>query len=378
MAKIPNPLRWSDKIVRGAFETLFEWESGIYSKEKVKAKNQAELSFFGSEKEFNAEVQLFVFGAHSIDEFNDFRDFKSLNSLDQDKFYWLNFHGVHEVELIESLADALNIDRLTLRHILDTTQRPKMEEFESYIHFMVKSIIVDDKEGLSEEHLSFLLSDRLVISFQEEMGDHFDAIRSKMRENVGFIRKRGVDYLLTQLLDAILDNYFETIETFQNEINILGPSIILSKPEKKMIISLEAEKKRLQSVRKSLIPFRDAILAILNDGSHLVAEIHTKFFKDLHSNASSGIDELDEQLRTIDGLTNIYFASDSQRMNDVMRVLTTVSTIFIPLTFIAGIYGMNFQYMPELTYHNGYFWVLGSMVLVTLGMLLFFRRRGWL
>ena len=367
-----------DQIILSGLRSLTGINLNLYSQLKSATKGNAELTYIGEKKVEKVETQLFVFNEHKIEEHVLSDDFSSLKKLDHDSFYWLNFHGFHDVKLLEKLADALSIERLTLRHILDTTQRAKVEEYEGYLHFMVKSIQADEEHTIEVEHMSFLLTPQMVISFQEEKGDHFEFIRKKMRENVGFIRKRTPDYLLSQLLDAILDNYFESIEILNQDVKAYGPQVIIERPKKQMIIALESLKGKAQQIKKSLFPFKEAIQSILNERTRFLSDQHLKYYRDLLSNATSAIEEMDESIRSLEGLTNIYFASESQKMNDIMRVLTTVSTIFIPLTFIAGIYGMNFQYMPELTYKWGYFAILVIMGSTTIGMLIFFKRKGWL
>jgi magnesium transporter len=367
-----------DQLLLSGLRSLAGVNINLYSQLKSETKGKAELSFIGEKKLENVETQLFIFNASKASEQELTDDFSILENLEEDSFYWLNFHGVHDVKLLEKLADALAIERLTLRQILDTTQRAKVEEYDGYLHFMVKSIQVGSEHNIDVEHMSFLLTPQIVISFQEQKGDHFDFIRSKMREDVGFIRKRTPDYLMSQLLDAILDNYFESIEILNADVKDYGPQVIIERPHKQMIIALESLKVRAQKIKKSLFPFKEGIQSILNERTRFITEKNVRYFKDLMSSAAAAIDETDELIRTLEGLTNIYFASESQKMNDIMRVLTTVSTIFIPLTFIAGIYGMNFQFMPELTYRYGYYTILGVMGTVTVVMLIYFRRKGWL
>lgn len=378
MKKKTNSFLRPDQIILSGLRSLTDINLNLYSQLKSETKGNAQLTYIGEKKVEKVENQLFIFNESIVEEIEELESFQQLGSLEQGKVYWLNFHGFHDVELLEKLADSLQIERLTLRHILDTTQRAKVEEYDGYLHFMVKSIQSDEEHSLEIEHMSFLLTPQMVISFQEERGDHFEFIRKKLREDIGFIRKRTPDYLLAQLLDAILDNYFESIEVLNKDVKAYGPQVIIERPHKQMIIALESMKSKAQQIKKSLFPFKEAIQSILNERTKFISDPHLKYFRDLLSNATAAIEEMDELIRTLEGLTNIYFASESQKMNDIMRVLTTVSTIFIPLTFLAGIYGMNFHYMPELTYHSGYFMVLGAMGVVTLGMLYFFRRKGWL
>ncbi len=274
------------------------------------------------------------------------------------------------------LGESMGLERLTLRQIIDTTQRPKVEEYEHYLFFSVKSILKQDAGEMQVEQLSFVLGQHFIISFQEEEGDHFEGIRNKLSEGLGFIQSRKSDYLLVQLLDAILDNYFETIDQVNFEIAALEKTLFQN-PGKSTLIYLEGHKRSAQLIKKSLGPMKEAIFNILNGRSQLVKKENLKFFKELANSATSAIEEIDTTLRTLESLTNIYFASLSQKMNETMKVLTTVATIFIPLTFIAGIYGMNFENMPELGYQYGYPITLGAMSIIFVGMLIYFRKKKW-
>jgi magnesium transporter len=230
---------------------------------------------------------------------------------------------------------------------------------------------------LDVEQLSFVLGKNYVISFQEKESDHFDDIRMKIREGIGFIRRRQADYLLIQLLDAILDNFFETIEDINQDVAKLEEEVY-NYPGKETLLKLEKSKKQADLIKKSLTPFLEAINYVLNNRTSLFHQENLKYLNDLKMSCANAIEEADATTRSLESLTNIYYASLSQKMNEIMKVLTTVATIFIPLTFIAGIYGMNFDYMPELHYKNGYFVVWGVMITIFIGMLIYFKKKNWL
>jgi len=349
----------------------------LYSKEKSLAKGTGEIAFIGKQKIEQVDIQLYQYNKDEIKITNKVQDFTFFEKASKDHIYWLNFHGLHDVELIERLGKAISIDRITIRQALDTTLRPKVEEYDHYIFFSVKSILKDKEGGLIVEQLSFLLGDKYVVSFQEEPSDHFEHIRNKIVENLGLIRKRSADFLLYQLLDAILDNYFETIETLNSETKILE-KVILSNPSQESLIHLERTKYTTETIKKSLSPFKDSLRAILNRPKSFIKEDNIRYFQDLTNNCYSAIEEIEATSKSLESLTNIYFSSLSQKMNETMKVLTTVATIFIPLTFIAGIYGMNFENMPELKHPYGYFIALGGMAIVFIGMIVYFKRKKWL
>ena len=348
----------------------------MYADLKAKAKRKAEITFIGEKKLEEAKVQLFTFNENEVQESNQ-KDFTPMINPKDSHIYWLNIHGLHEVELIQELAETIKMDRLSVRHLLDTTQRPKVDEFDDYLFFNLKSILLDEDDQIDVEQLSFVLGRNYVVSFQEKESDHFDDIRYKIREGIGFIRKRTSDYLLIQLLDAILDNYFETIEDINEDIAELEQEVYKN-PQKETLFALEKSKKRADLIKKSLTPMTESINYILNNRTTFFQNENIKYINDLKMSCANALEEVDSTTRSLESLTNIYYASLSQKMNETMKVLTTVATIFIPLTFIAGIYGMNFEYMPELQLRNGYFIVWGVMISIFIGMVIYFKRKNWL
>jgi magnesium transporter len=373
----PKDFAHPDKLLFGSIKSLSNLGQKLYSSQKTEAKAKAELTFIGEKRLEEVSNQLHKYNLRDYTIVEELDDFDFIKSREAHKNYWLNFHGIHDVDIIQKVGEQANLDRLTLRQILDTTLRPKFEEYDDYIFFSVKSILKAADGNLNVEQLSFVLGTNYILSFQEEHGDHFEDIRGKMQEGVGFIRKRASDYLLSQLLDAILSNYFETIDSLNSALQEIEAEV-LKNPSQNTLITLEAHKRSAQLIKKSLSPFKDALASILDSHNSLIGQDSIKFYRELGHSSTAAIDEIESTLRTLDGLTNIYFASLSQKMNETMKVLTTVATIFIPLTFIAGIYGMNFEYMPELKYRHGYFIVLGAMGIVTIIMLLYFKRKKWM
>jgi magnesium transporter len=366
-----------EKIFLQGLQLLTNINFSLYSKLKSEAKAKPEITFIGEKKVEEIQSQLFIFNADNLKEAEQLKHFDEFEKHnDGSNVLWLNFYGLHDTDLFEALGRCIDIDRFTLRQIVDTTQRPKAEEYDHYLFFSVKSILIKENH-LHVEQLSFLLGHTYLISFQEEKGDHFGHIRHKIRENLGVIRKKGSDYLLTQLLDAILDNYFETLDSIQRNMALLGATT-LSNPKQVTLLGIEDAKKSTELIKKSLMPLKEALTNILNDRTTFINKNNKKYFRDLKNSCSSALEEVDSAQKTLEGLINIYFSSLSQKMNETMKVLTTVATIFIPLTFIAGIYGMNFEYMPELKLKSGYFIVLGLMFFVLVCMLIYFKIKRWL
>lgn len=329
-----------DKMLAAGLKTLGSLGGNLvgagYAKQRTTAKEKSETAFIGRKKLEAVAFQLFEYDEHAYDENNSLENFAFFDQLNSNKFYWLNFHGLHEVGLYQDLAKKISLDRLTLRQMLDTTQRPKVEEYDHYLFFSVKSIL-EAADDLSVEQISFILATNYVISLQEEVGDHFDHIRNKIRDKLGLIRYRQSDYLLVQLLDAVLDNYFETIDAINLKVAELE-NICLTHPSQATLLLLERYKKDSQTIRKALMPFREALSHILNDRAAFIRKENKKYFQDLLNSCTNAVEEIESTSKTLEGLTNIYFASLSQKMNETMRVLTTVATIFIPLTFIVGVY----------------------------------------
>lgn len=351
---------------------LSDFATDLYSDQKQKAKASATLTYIGETKTSKVDTQLFSYSPKHCDIKNDVQDYDFLH---EQNIHWLNVDGVHDVELVTSISEKAKLDRLTVRQILDTTQRPKIEDMETYLSINLQSTIVR-KGSLELEHLSFILGENYVLSFQEEKGDYFDGIRGKLEEGIGLLRKRGADFLFYQMVDAILDNYLATIDHINDEINILEP-VVLSDPDKSVLIPIESQKRSVLLIRKSLMPLKEGVAALIRGKSTLIKKSSLTYYKDLANSIAAAIEETDSTLKALEGLTNIYFASLSQKMNETMKVLTTVATIFIPLTFIAGIYGMNFANMPELQYKYGYHITWGVMVLVATGMAFYFKKKKW-
>ncbi|MCR9249419.1 MAG: magnesium/cobalt transporter CorA [bacterium] len=365
-----------DNLIVKGLKSLDSFTFKLYSSEKSKAKANAQLTFIGEKKIEDVQSQLYTYDRIDFELSSDIDGFFQISKLSP-KNHWLNYHGIHDVAILEKLGSELALDRLSIKQILDTTQRPKVDDFEKYLFFSVKSITKSEVGQMQVEQLSFVLGNNYVLSFQERKGDHFEGIRNKIKENIGFIRKRKCDYLLTQLLDAILDNYFETLDLVNDEINQLEKETFQN-PTSHTLLQIEGYKRSALLIKKSLGPFKEALLKIQNDRTTLIDKGNLKYFKDLSNSAIAALEEVEGTLRTLEGLTNIYFASLSQKMNETMKVLTTVATIFIPLTFIAGIYGMNFNYMPELNYRYGYFITWGVMVAITIAMLIYFKIKKWM
>jgi magnesium transporter len=291
---------------------------------------------------------------------------------------WINIDGLHEVDLIEKLGGHFGLHPLLLEDILNTEQRPKLEESENYIFFVLKMISPDGEDDQTKvEQVSVVLGANFVISLQEHEGDVFNAVRDRLRKSRGRIRKVGADYLAYALLDAIVDNYFSVLENVGEKIEDTEQQLTTN-PGTQTLQLIRKLKNEMIFLRKSVWPLRELISGLLRLETSLVQQSTLAYIRDVYDHTIQVIDTIESYRDMVSGMLDIYLSSISNRMNEVMKVLTIFASIFIPLTFIAGIYGMNFQNMPELNWQWGYFGILGFMAVVVIVLVIYFKRKKWL
>ena len=291
---------------------------------------------------------------------------------------WINIDGLHDVKLIEKLGAQFEVHPLVLEDILNTGQRPKVEDFDRYIYVVLKMLrYSDEQQGVEAEQVSLLLGSNYVISFQERVGDVFEPIRDRIRNAKGRIRRMACDYLMYSLLDAVVDGYFAILERLGEKIESMEEELV-SAPSEKTLEQIHRLKSEMIFLRKSVWPLREVISGLQRTESSLIKESTGLYLRDVYDHTIQVIDTVESFRDMASGMLDIYLSSLSNRMNAVMKVLTIIATIFIPLTFIAGIYGMNFKYMPELERHWGYPLVLFVMGIVAVVMLIYFRKKRWL
>ncbi len=291
---------------------------------------------------------------------------------------WINIDGLHDVAVIEKIGKHFDVHPLVLEDILNTGQRPKVEEFEHYIYVVLKMFFIDrEKVETHAEQLSLILGPNYLISFQERVGDVFEPVRERLRKGKGRVRKSGSDYLGYALLDAVVDNYFGILELFGEKIEGIEEELV-SDATPSTLQTIHALKRELLFMRKSIWPLREAIGSLEHGESGLIREGTRVYLGDVRDHAVQVMDTIETFRDMVSGMLDIYLSSVSNRMNEVMKILTLIATLFIPLSFFAGVYGMNFEYMPELKWKFGYplFWV--AVVSVAIGMGIYFRRRKWL
>jgi magnesium transporter len=292
---------------------------------------------------------------------------------------WINVTGLHQVELLERLNDCFGLHPLVLEDILNTDQRPKMEDFGDYLYIVLRMLDLDQKNenAVVSEQISLILGKNFVLTFQEKEGDLFDPLRGRIRNGKGRLRKMGPDYLVHALLDAIVDQYFVVLEKLGERIELLEEELV-TRPIPATLQALHKLKREMIFLRKSVWPLREVIGTLERGESPLIQASTNLYLRDIYDHTIQVIDNVETFRDMLSGMLDIYLSSISNRMNEIMKVLTIISTIFIPLTFIVGLYGMNFKFMPELEWHWGYPAVLLLMLGVTVFMLFYFRRKKWL
>ena len=291
---------------------------------------------------------------------------------------WVNVDGLHDTKLIEKIGKAYGLHPLIQEDILHTGQRPKLEDSGDSMFVAVKMLAFNEKKRkIDYEQVSIVFGKGFVLSFQEREGDIFDPVRKRIRNEKSRLRKLGADYLAYALLDAVVDNYFVVLEKTGERLEELEEELI-SEPSTETMQEIHKLKREMIMLRKSVWPLREVISAMERSETRLIDKKTFIYLRDLYDHTIQVIDTVETYRDMVSGMLDIYLSSISNRMNAVMKVLTIIATIFIPLTFIAGVYGMNFRYMPELGWEYGYFSVLGVMLAVGIVMVLFFRRKGWL
>ncbi|MBW6470530.1 MAG: magnesium/cobalt transporter CorA [Methanosarcinaceae archaeon] len=291
---------------------------------------------------------------------------------------WININGIHNIEIIDKIGKHFELHPLILEDIMNTGQRPKLEDFGHYLYIVLKMLqIEEDEDEIKAEQVSLIIGDNFVISFQEVEGDVFNYVRERIRNSKGRIRKMKSDYLAYALMDAIVDGYFIILEKLGDRIELMEDDL-LENPTTDTLQDIHSLKREMIFLRKSIWPLREVISRLERGESPLIHEATILYMKDIYDHTIQIIDSIESFRDMLSGMLDIYLSTISNKMNEVMKVLTIISTIFIPITFIAGIYGMNFEYMPELGWRWSYpmLWIV--IISVASTMILFFKRRGWL
>ena len=336
------------------------------------------LAFSGERKVDHVRIRLIDYDAESIVE-------KTLASIDEAFPYvteppvtWVNIDGLHDAAVIEAVGDKFGVHRLALEDVMSTSQRPKVEDYGEHCLVILKMLSFDaETESITSEQLSLIVGDRYLFSFQERFGDIFEPVRERLRQAKGRIRSRGTDYLAYALMDAIVDNYFRILEALGDTVEELEETV-LKNPSMDVLHRIHHLRREMLVVRRAVWPLREVLGQMYRGELDVIREDTHVFLRDVYDHAVQVIDTTETLREVLSGAMDLYLSGVSNRMNEVMKVLTIIATIFIPLSFFAGLYGMNFDYMPELHVHWGYPALLVFMLTLAGGMLWAFKRRGWL
>ena len=337
------------------------------------------IEYTGEHADTIPEMQLFVYDTNDLSEFEDIKLSQLDKHIEANKNNWINLHGLSDVDLIKEIGAKFKIDDFILGDILNILKRSKVDEYNHTLFFNIKSLL-PESNGIDVEQISFILRDGLLFSFQEKRSDFFVHIRERMRQHAGIVRDRKVDYLLYLLLDAVMENFYITIESEEQKIDAVI-DLIKTKPNPRILEDIELHRDNLNFLRRSIVPLRDSLYSIKSmkddDVFNAIAPENYSFFSRLHQKCLELLDQVDADLNSLESASAFYFSMQSHKMNEVMKTLTVVSVFFMPLTFIVGVYGMNFDNMPELHWKYGYFYVVAAMFLLFISMIIYFKKRRW-
>ena len=333
--------------------------------------------YVGEEEPLPAHITVISYDETSYDERTVEEPSEIIDDLRSPDITWVNVDGLKTLDIVE-IGTHMGFHPLIQEDIVNTLQRPKLDEYDDHVFFVLKMITYNQEtEEVEIEQISLILGDHYIVSFQERPGDCFDAVRQRIRDNKGIVRKMGADYLAYTLIDMVVDGYFTVLEKIGDRVEEIEDELVVD-PRIETLHDIYDMKRKMIAVRKSVWPLREVISRLDKLGSRQFRENTRPYIRDVYDHTIQVIDAIETYRDLLSGMLDIYLSSISNKMNQIMQVLTIIGTIFIPLTFLAGIYGMNFRYMPELEWRNAYpaLWLI--MITVTAVMILFFKRRKWL
>ncbi|MEJ2096052.1 MAG: magnesium/cobalt transporter CorA [Deltaproteobacteria bacterium] len=337
-----------------------------------------ELVYLGDQKSENVKISVIEYSKDFLNV-TEVPNIAACERLKQSNAVaWINISGVHKTDLIKDLGTYFEVHPLVLEDIVNTEQRPKMDDLDTYV-FMVMKMVYPDMEAhaIDYEQISFLIGGSYVISLQEVEGDIFDPVRERILKGKGRIRTRGSDYLAYALIDMVVDHYFKVLETIGEEIELLQDDV-MQNTDGSPLRSIHSLKSELLFLRKSIWPMREIINALIRGESNLFKDKTVIYLQDVYDHIVQIIETIETFREILSGTLEIYFSNVSNKMNEVMKILTIIATIFIPMTFITGIYGMNFKVMPELNWRWSYPVLWGGLVVLFVIMVIWFKRKKWM
>ena len=334
------------------------------------------LIYTGKNVDEKPELTLYRYNEEQIEEFQQESLGQVLAEMRPEMCNWINISALNNTDLIQEVGDHFDLHPLVMEDILNTVLSPQYEDYEDYLFITLKMMSVDPKtQSIEQEHISFILGKNYLISFQERKKDVFEPVRQRLEAYKGRIRKRSIDYLLYALIDVIVDNYYTITEEYGDQLSDLENDLIYN-PQESAIEQITHYKRQLVELRKHIYPLREALQSLVSQ-EVLIDQQTLRFFGDVVSHVDYVINTMEHQRETLTSFMDLYMTNLSNKMNNVMKTLTIIATIFIPLTFVAGIYGMNFDNMPELHYQWGYPIALGTMLVAGLVMYVYMRNREW-
>ena len=376
---------WSFCLINHKFKdaSVYENSADYYMARFIKKNKQHigvapdELIFTGQQKMEQVIVRIIDFDPETLTE----DEVKAIHEIagfkQRDTVTWINVDGLHNTVVMEELSSAFDFDTLVMAEVLHTEARPRVIEYDNCILISLKMLRHDEAtDKIVVENLSLILTDSVLISFQERKGDVFEPVRERIRKQKKRIRNGGTDYLTFALLDIVIDNYLYVISLLGEKIETLEENLLLN-PKANVINKINNYKRELNFLRKSIKPAKEMVFSLAKMDTELITESTYVHFQELQDNVSQASDASDDYRDILSDQLNIYHTTISSKLNDIMKFLTVFSVIFIPLTFIAGIYGTNFEYVPELSFKYSYFIMWGVMILVALGMLVYFKKKKW-
>ena len=339
------------------------------------------LEYTGVHTHTKTEMDLYVFNDLNFVQYNKFK-FESLDKiLNFEQTNWLAVHGLNETNKIKAIGDFLQIDNFMLGDILNTVKRTKLEEYNDTLFFNIKSLLpIENSDTFEVEQISFILKNGLLVSFEEKPNNFFNHIRERIASHSGIVRTTQADYLLFLLLDAVIENFYITIESEEEKIEEII-NLVKTQTSLSLLDHIEKHRDNLNFLKRAITPLRESLYAIKSINQDSIFEViepkNYTFFDRLHQKCLELLEQIEYDLSTLESTSTYFFSAQSQKMNEVMKTLTVVSVFFMPLTFIVGVYGMNFDHMPELHWKYGYFIIVGLMFALLIGMVYYFKKKNW-
>lgn len=349
----------------------------VYKQLKGIGASPDDFIFIGEKKIENAVLRIIDYDKNNLEEIPINSVKEALAYQEKKSTTWFNVDGVDKTALMQQIAEGFQFDHFIIADVMNTNARPKVQENDNCLFLSIKMLQLNEGSNLiSFENLSIIITKSVLLSFQEKTGDVFEPVRNRIRKQKKRIINSGPDYLLFSLLDIVIDNYIYILSILGDKIETLEEEL-LQNPEKSVIDSINIHKKELNYLRKNILPAREMLVNLTKIDSDFIHRKNNIHFKELQNNINHAVEISDSYREILSDQLNIYHTSVSSKLNDIMKFLTVFSVVFIPLTFIAGIYGTNFAFLPELQYKYSYFIMLGAMIIIALGMLYYFKRKKW-